>query len=294
MENNSINPNIIESIKKAQIDEETGTIIYGYMAKREKNAHNKEILEHMSQDEKKHADTWHEITNEDLHPNKMKIYWMKFLTVVMGFTFVVKTMQKEERLGQQTYEKMQKELPQAAEMLKEERQHEKNLYGMLDEERLHYVGAMVLGLNDALVELTGAIAGVTFALADNRLIALTGIVTGISATLSMAASNYLAVRADGSEDALKSSLYTGVAYLVTVVFLVLPFLVYPIHMYLEAFISMIVIVLLIILVFNYYISVTKEEKFTSRFVEMAAISLSVAVLSFVIGILAKNMLGIGV
>ena len=53
-------------------------------------------------------------------------------------------------------------------MLGDERRHEEELYGMLDEERLHYVGAMVLGLNDALVELTGAIAGVTFALAQHQ------------------------------------------------------------------------------------------------------------------------------
>ena len=122
---------------------------------------------------------------------------------------------------------MQKELPEAAKMLEDERRHEKELYNMLDEERLHYVGAMVLGLNDALVELTGAIAGVTFALANTRLVALTGIITGVSATFSMAASNYLAERADNNPKALKSSIYTGMAYLITVALLVLPYLLFP-------------------------------------------------------------------
>jgi VIT1/CCC1 family predicted Fe2+/Mn2+ transporter len=108
----------------------------------------------------------------------------------------------------------------------------------------------------------------------------------------MAASNYLAQRADGSSDALKSSVYTGVAYLITVVLLVLPYLLLPRNMYLQAFILMIVIVLLIIAAFNYYISVTRSEKFWPRFAEMATISLSVAALSFLIGIVAKNVLGI--
>ena len=143
---------------------------------------------------------------------------------------------------------------------------------MLDEERLQYVGSMVLGLNDALVELTGAIAGVTFALANTRLVALTGLITGISATLSMAASNYLAERANGNANAIKSSLYTGIAYLITVALLVLPYLLFPVHMYVAAFVAMIIIVILIIIFFNYYISVAKDEPFLRRFGEMAAIS----------------------
>ena len=168
----------------------------------------------------------------------------------------------------------------------------KELYNMLDEERLHYIGAMVLGLNDALVELTGAIAGVTFALANTRLVALTGIITGVSATFSMAASNYLAERADNNPKALKSSIYTGMAYLITVALLVLPYLLFPTHMYVVAFAVMIVTVIFIIMFFNYYISVAKEEPFLKNFVTMAVISLSVAVISYIIGILAKELLGI--
>ena len=35
---------------------------------------------------------------------------------------------------------------------------------MINDERLQYISSMVLGINDALVELTGAPAGFTFAL----------------------------------------------------------------------------------------------------------------------------------
>jgi len=187
---------------------------------------------------------------------------------------------------------MAKELPEAARILEDERRHEKELYGMLDEERLHYVGAMVLGLNDALVELTGAIAGVTFALANTRLVALTGIITGVSATFSMAASNYLAERADNNPKALKSSIYTGMAYLITVALLVLPYLLFPTNMYVAAFAVMIATVILIIMFFNYYISVAKEEPFLKNFATMAVISLSVALISYIIGVVAKQLLGI--
>ena len=292
MSEKQISNELMKLVKKAQIDEEQGSILYAFMAKREKNEENKKLLEKMSQDEKVHAEVWKSITKKNLKPNKFSILWFKILTVVMGFTFVVKTMQKKESLAQYGYEQMQNELPEAAKMLEDERRHEKELYNMLDEERLHYIGAMVLGLNDALVELTGAIAGVTFALANTRLVALTGIITGVSATFSMAASNYLAERADNNPKALKSSIYTGVAYLITVVLLVLPYLLLPTNMYALAFGIMLATVILIIMFFNFYISVAKEEPFLKNFATMAIISLSVAVISYIIGVLAKNLLGI--
>jgi VIT1/CCC1 family predicted Fe2+/Mn2+ transporter len=294
VENAGLSPGTLKMVRKAQKDEENGAAMYAFMAMREKNPENRKILMQMVQDEKKHAAVWRALTGKDLRPPMGKLLFLKILTVLQGFTFVVKTMQKQERFAQADYEGLFGELPQAAKMLEDERRHEKELYGMLDEERLHYVGAMVLGLNDALVELTGAIAGVTFALANTRLVAMTGIITGISATLSMAASNYLAERAQGSRDALKSSAYTGAAYLITVALLVLPYLMFPAKLYIAAFAVMICTVLLIILLFNYYISVAREEPFFRRFGEMAAISLSVAAISFVIGYLAKQILGIDV
>lgn len=289
-----LSPELLNAVRCAQMDEETGTRIYAFMASREKNPENRKILEQMSKDEARHAAVWKSITREEIGPRGSELLRIKIATVLLGFTFVVKSMQKGEQMGQSSYAELEKQCPEAAAMLADERHHEEILYGMLDEERLHYVGSVVLGLNDALVELTGAIAGVTFALANTKLVAMTGIITGISATLSMAASNYLAERANGSKDAAKSSLYTGIAYLLTVALLVLPYLLLPPDMYLAAFILMIAIVLLIILAFNYYISVAKGEPFFKRFAEMAVISLSVAVVSFLIGIAAKNILGIDV
>ena len=294
MSKKQISKELMKLVEKAQIDEEQGTILYAFMAKREKNEENKKILEQMSKDEKKHAEIWKSITKKELKPKKLSILWFKILTVIMGYTFVVKTMQKKESLAQAGYEKMIEELPEAAKVLDDERRHEKELYNMLDEERLHYIGAMVLGLNDALVELTGAIAGITFTLANTKLVALTGIVTGISATFSMAASNYLAERADNNSKALKSSIYTGIAYFLTVILLVLPYLLLPTYKYILAFTIMIITVILIIMFFNYYISVAKDEPFIKNFATMTIISLSIAIISYIIGILAKKLLSIDV
>ena len=154
------------------------------------------------------------------------------------------------------------------------------------------MGSMVLGLNDALVELTGSLAGFAFALQNTRLIALSGLIVGISATFSMASSEFLAARSEGRTDALKSCSYTGVAYLLTVVALIAPYLLFPAEQFLPALLCMLLVVVLIIAGFTYYTSVAQDQPFKRRFTEMAAISISVAVLSFIVGILAKKFLGV--
>lgn len=261
-------------------------------SKKEKNPKNKNILEKMASDERDHAKMWKSFTKKNIKPNFKLIYWYKFLSVIMGFTFVLKLIQSGETNASSKYADIIDEVPEAKKASEDELRHEHELIEMLDEERLQYVGAMVLGLNDALVELTGTIAGLSFALMNTRIVALSGIITGISATLSMAASNYLAERAENNPNAMKSSIYTGVAYLITVALLVLPYLLFPEDMWLGALITMLITVIFIILFFNYYISVAKDLPFIKRFLEMAGISLSVAAISFVIGILVKKFLGI--
>lgn len=275
-----------------QRDEVTGALLYEKMASREKHESNKKILLQMAKDERDHAATWARITNEKVVADTGKIRRLSLISRILGFTFVLKIIQKDEQMAQTEYHKLIDKVPEAIAIEADERRHETEIIEMLDEERLQYVGSMVLGLNDALVELTGTIAGMTFALQNTQLVALSGIITGISATLSMAASNYLAERADGNPNAFKSSLYTGIAYLITVVFLVAPYLVFSNEMYLGALSTMLLFVILIIFFFNYYISVAKGYNFKRRFAEMAGISLSVAAISFFIGLAAKALLGI--
>ena len=270
-----------------QKDEITSSIIYTRFAKRMKDFKNRKILLQIANDEKKHAQIWKNYTGQEVRPNRFKIMWYLFLTYVLGYTFIVKLLENEEYSGARGLGIVKQEIPEVVHIIEQEEKHERLLMNMLNEERLNYVGAMVLGLNDALVELTGTIAGLTFVLVHTKLIALAGIVTGIAATLSMAASNYLAERANKNPHALKACIYTGIAYIITVVLLVLPYLFFPDKMYLAALCTMILIVIGIIFFFNYYIAIVRSEAFWPRFLEMATISLSVALISFLIGLLAK-------
>lgn len=92
------------------------------------------------------------------------------------------------------------------------------------------------------------------------------------------------------EDALKSSVYTGIAYIVTVFILILPYLTFS-H-YFTALLFTLAAAVMIIFVFNYYISVAKDLSFKKRFLEMFIISMGVAVFSFGIGWLIRIFLGV--
>jgi VIT1/CCC1 family predicted Fe2+/Mn2+ transporter len=213
---------------------------------------------------------------------------------VLGFTFAVKLMERGEEAAQDEYESLAEEAPESVHIREQEVEHETALLAMLDEERLQYVGSMVLGLSDALVELTGSLARFALALQNTRMIALSGLIVGISATFSMASSEFLAARSEGRTDAFKSCTYTGIAYLLTVVALIAPYLIFPTEMFIPGLICMLVVVVLIIAGFTYYTSVAQDQPFRSTFLERALISISVAIVSFVVGILAKQLLGVDV
>ncbi|MDD4715008.1 MAG: VIT1/CCC1 family protein [Oscillospiraceae bacterium] len=281
-------------LRGMQRDELTEHHIYRRIARRVKDGKNREVLLQIGDDEKSHAERWKEYTGEDVKPRKLRILWFSVISVLFGYTFALKLMERGESSAGNAYEKLEEEVPEARKIAEEENSHEQKLLGVLDEERLRYVGSMVLGLNDALVELSGTLAGLTFAMRRTDLVALSGLITGIAATLSMASSEYLSSRSEGRPDALKSSVYTGIAYLITVALLVLPYLLLPAGMYLTALFIMLALVALIILVFNYYISVAQNYNFKRRFGEMAAISMGVAALSFALGLVVKQFLGVDI
>lgn len=268
--------------------------IYSKLAKKINTPENAKILQQIADDELRHYHGWQKYSGQEVKPDQFKIWFYYLVSRLFGFTFGVKLMEMGEEKAQVNYDAVSQVIPEAKQYHDEEDKHEHQLLEMLDEERLRYAGSVVLGLNDALVELTGALAGLTLALQNGKLIALSGLITGIAASLSMAASEYLSTRSEKTDKhPVRAAIYTGIAYIFTVSLLVLPYLVSPETYLLDLAIALTTGVI-IIAVFNYYISVAKGESFRERFVEMAVLSLSVAAFSFGIGYLIRLWLGIEV
>lgn len=284
----SINPEYL----KQQQNEITEYVIYQKLAALSKDANNADILLKIAEDEKKHYDFWKKITGKEVTPNNKKVKKYLILAKLFGLSFSLRLMEKGEEGASQFYDSIAVELPEVLTIKEDEELHEQQLIGILNDERLNYAGAIVLGLNDALVEFTGTLAGLTFAFGNNKVIGITGLVMGVAASLSMAASGYLSSQEDERDELnpVKSAIFTGVAYIVTVAFLVFPYLIQDNPYY--ALGGMLIITILIIGAYTYYISVAKNVKFSRRFSSMVAISLSVAILSFGIGMIVKKVFNV--
>ncbi len=285
-----MNPHAARIAMRAQQVEITESEIYRRLAEATREPKNARVLRSIGEQEKRHAAIWRKRAGAEARPSGLKVFWVVLLARLLGLTFVLKRMERKEGTGSRYYDSLAAVFPEARKLGQEESRHEQALLNMLDEELLQYVGSIVLGLNDALVELTGALAGFTLALGNTRIISLAGLITGVSAAFSMAASDYLSSKAEGDARAGKSALYTGVAYLGTVSVLILPFLLLT-----DKFLCLgitLAVVIGIIGLFNYYLSVAKDVDFKRRFLEMGAISLGVAAFSFFIGFVLKKALGI--
>ena len=281
---------IAKAALNIQHNEITEYLVYTRLAELCKDPHNAEILTTVGKEELAHAAYWEEKTGIEIKPNRFRAFRIILMARIFGLTFTLKQMEKNESGAQRAYAKLIDYFPEVQKIKDEEKEHENKLLNMLDEEKLKYVGSIVLGLGDALVELTGALAGLTLALGETKIISLAGMVTGVSAAFSMAASDYLSNRAENNPRAAKSALYTGATYLITVVLLILPYLLLN-----NSFTALAITLgtaVLIIFLFTYYLSVAKDLNFIRRFLEMSLISLGVAALSFGVGYVLKIALGI--
>lgn len=279
------------ALKQLQ-DEINDYAIYTLLANNEKNPNNKKILLKIAKQEKKHYDFCKKITNEERSANLFTVFFYIVLVKIFGTSFALKFMENREVGAEKFYKDAIDEYPEAKVIYEEEVNHEKELIDMLKDKKLIHAGAIVLGMNDALVELTGTLSGIAFAFDKALTVGTTGLIMGIAASLSMAGSAYLESKENPDEDIepLTYSLYTGVAYILTTILLILPFFMFS-SMYMAVG-CMFTGALMAIILYNFYISVAKTLTFLPRVLQMCAITFGVAIISFGIGFLVKHYFGI--
>lgn len=281
---------LLEEIRDNEITEH---LVYSGIA-RAVGGRTGEVLSRIAQDELEHARRIAQAVGSPPRPKRWKVLLFGVIWRFLGLTFALKLLERGEEGAQRAYSAIAGDDALWAQILAEEESHERELLSMISEDFLNYLSSVVLGLNDALVELSGAIVGMTLAFMDARLVAASALITGIAASLSMAASEYLSQRASSEERAfaLKASIYTGAAYVATVFLLVLPYL-----LGLSPLLAMgasLSLAFLVVLGFSSYVAVVRERPITSGFLEMASLNLLVAALSFGVGLLARRLLGLGV
>lgn len=275
-----------------QRDERTSCEVYRRLAASERSDARREVLLRLTDDEARHCALLKSRTGCEVKPARRRVVAYLWMSRILGPTFVVRRLERSELGAERRYLHLSDD--EIRRIAREERQHGQALMQLAARSPLSYIGSVVLGLNDALVEFTGALAGFTLALDDTRIVALTGGITGIAAALSMAASEYLSTKSarNSGKRPLRAALFTGIAYIITVAVLVLPYMLFS--QALVALGVMLAAALGIIALFTYYYAVVRRERFRCRFTEMAVLSFSVAGISFLIGYLLKTVTGINI
>lgn len=281
--------NILIAFQQHKVDQFS---LYNKIASKLKNKEDSKTFLLIAKDNEKHEKIFRKYTKKQLKPNKLKLYYYLTMFYIFGYTFVIKLQEKHNVFDRIKYESQLDKIKELKDIIDGEISHGDRLIDVLQEERLKYTSDIILGMNDGLIELTGALAGFTLAMQNTKLIAMAGLITGISATLSLSASNYLSNIESKQKNAIISAAYTGFAYLISIGLLVVPFLILNDSYYLQALSITLIIAILIIAIFSYYLSIINKKSFTKSFKVMATISLSIAFISFMIGIFIKYVLNI--
>jgi VIT1/CCC1 family predicted Fe2+/Mn2+ transporter len=271
-------------------DEFKDFTIYNELKKFEKDKNFRKILEKLSKQELKHYKFWLSIsTRKKYSISKLEILFFIIIRIIFGLTFTLKFLENHEKDVIKSYKDYLKKLKgkmktKLKQIIKDEEFHENQLIKKVNEERVRYLGASILGLNDGLIELTGALAGLTAAFQNSFIVAISALIAGIAASMSMAASSYLQARTEMKNPG-KSAYYTGISYISIVLLLVLPYFLLS-NIYLALSVSIFIAISVVSLT-SFYISVLFEREYKKELVEMFAFSLGIAFITFLIGSLAK-------
>lgn len=278
--------------------------LYRALATRERDGENRRLLENLSAHEREHFGFWLEVAGaspEQVPVSGVRLAATLLLSRVLGLAFTIRRLERGEHATIAKYESILERglLPEPhasrlKEIIAEEREHERRHEQSLGDERVHYLGAAVLGLNDALIELTGGLTGLVSTITDAKLIGFSGLIVGFAASLSMGASNFLSEGLAAEEEhpirPMKAALYTGTAYILVVLSLVAPFFLTSSRR-LALTITWAAAVA-IIAAFSYYSSVVLGTSFRRRFAQMCSLGLGIAAITYVVGRAVSAAFGI--
>lgn len=269
-------------------------VVYRELAKTEPVAEFKKILEKLVHHEWDDYQFWLKSSTVKTHRVSVVHIWaLRLMRRLLGLTFTAKFLELHEKEAVRNYAALIAQAdaalrPKLEEIVAHEMHHERELIGQIHEERVKFLGSVVLGINDGLIELTGALVGFAFALQQQVQVGVFGVVTGMAATLSMTASAYMQARHEEGRDPKKAALYTGGAYGVVVALLVAPFFLFP--SVTLALAAMVVMIVALIAGFSFYSAVLFERDYQRQFREMLLFSLGVAVVAFLLGSVARRFL----
>jgi len=191
-------------------DEYADSVLYAQLAKTEKDARIREEFLRLSNIESKHAKFWHDFIKrhggEVPKPSvkRLTIFGVKLLRRILGPGSVASLLEMGENSAIQKYFKYlttyaegftDEEMERIKDVILDELEHERFFYESKKRFHVENVRDFVLGMNDGLVEILGAVTGLSAVYPNSpQLVGVSGLIVGVAGALSMAIGAFISVR----------------------------------------------------------------------------------------------------
>jgi VIT1/CCC1 family predicted Fe2+/Mn2+ transporter len=245
------------------------------------------VLKTLSTTEHGHYEFWKKyVPDEQPKLAKLKLYWILFLRRFFGLTFATRYLDRHEAKVVVEYRGLAELIPESDRaafdaMVADEKEHEKAFALKVESSAVRYISFVVLGLADALVEISGIHAGWLGLFDKTEIAGLAGVIAGGAASLAMASAAFAQAKQGFQGSARLSAVYTGVSYFVTAVILATPYFLTT-NMLLALFSSLSLAVVLLA-ISTWYSIVIQQKFFLRDFVEILAILFATTIVVFALG-----------
>ena len=229
--------------------------------------------------------------------SNLKVYFIIFIRLLLGVTFAVKFLERNEKNTINKYKAVSRQIPQRDRlqfnrMVADEVEHENRFAGQFDEPHIKYISFIVLGLADALVEIAGIHAGSLGIYDQTELAGLAGIIAGAAASIAMASAAYAQAKTGFKGSASLSAVYTGASYFVTALILATPY--FLTKMMVDALTASLALAVVLIAFISFYGSVISGAVFKKDFIEISSIMFGATVALYLIGLVIRYLTRISI
>lgn len=277
-------------------DEYTDHLVYQKLAARENNAERRETLLSLSRQEEAHYKFWKSLL-DGYEPRVRRLFlqMVVLMRYLFGVTFAVKFLERHEEQVIEEYRRVRPQVDGEAgtrldQIIADEEKHEDFFIGQINEGVVKYLGFIVLGLADAIIEITGVHAGFLGVTSSTTMAGVAGLIVGFAAAISMATAAYLQAKQSTERNPITSALITGFSYILAVVFLALPY--FLTGNMLLAFIVSLFMAMLLTAYFTFYSAVLFDRHFGKEFLESSALTIGTAIATYLFGEFLGRLFGI--
>ncbi|HEV2227211.1 MAG TPA: ferritin family protein, partial [Nitrososphaerales archaeon] len=207
---------LLKEAKERMSDEFSDYTLYDRLSKTVKtDSPFAEVLKQLSATEHGHYEFWRKfVPAEEPRVAKLKLYWVLFLRRIFGLTFATRYLDRHEGNVVKEYESIAHIIPDSEksafdQMVADEKEHENAFAQKIESSTVSYISFVVLGLADALVEISGIHAGSLGFYDRTEIAGLAGVIAGAAASMAMASAAFAQAKQGFKGSARLSAAYTG-------------------------------------------------------------------------------------